>query len=348
MENGSKTVTIQDVARVAGVSKTAVSSALSGNGRLSAERREAILQVARQLRFEVNPHARRLSRGMSQNTIGFYALGLDVGVGTQKIQLIQHLLADRGYDVPLYAYGAYGAGEVVNQAKLMQTVCQQRPEAIVCCTGNFQAEVKAELELYIQRGGIVVCYDTPMDIDCDTVILDRATHNYEAAKYLLSMGHRELGLYVNGVNAPCGERLRGFMDALRDYGGVTDPEWMFNGLFESGGKAMAEHFLQLERRPSGIVVVNDNAALAFIAEVQNAGLQVPGDVSVVGQDDIAIAPYGRVPLTTISHPVEAIAHKVVELVCDRLQNQYDGPPRRIVMRGELIERASTAPPKSGP
>ncbi|RYF41545.1 MAG: LacI family transcriptional regulator, partial [Cytophagaceae bacterium] len=70
---------------------------------------------------------------------------------------------------------------------------------------------------------------------------------------------------------------------------------------------------------------------------------VPEDMSVVSHDDLPIALYGAVPLTAMSHPIEETAHAIVDLLRERIENHYDGPPRRIVLRGELHVRQSTTP-----
>jgi DNA-binding LacI/PurR family transcriptional regulator len=100
-------------------------------------------------------------------------------------------------------------------------------------------------------------------------------------------------------------------------------------------------------RPTGLCIVNDRAAQAFIVGAEELGLRVPEDVSVVGQDDLPPARFGRVPLTTVTHPVAAIADLMLALLRQRLAG-YDGPPRREVVRGELVARSSTARPPSPP
>jgi DNA-binding LacI/PurR family transcriptional regulator len=355
MGSGSTTVTIGDVARSAGVAKSTASAALNGKeGKygVSAEKREAVLLAAQRLGFEVNPHAQRLANGRCDTSISIVTPTMDLGVGTSKITAIQQLLLERGYDVSVHSYSLKQREEATAQATLMNQLRRQKPRAIICCTTSMQEDATLELKRYIDEGGIAVCYDQAQgydaEIGCDRVVFDRAGNSYQAAKHLLELGHRKLGLFVNGVHTPGGERMEGFQKALKQYGGYTRDEWYFSGTFmyEEGGRSMAKQFLKLKERPTAICVVNDNAALAFIAEVQNAGIRVPQDVSVIGHDNLSFVPFGAVPLTAMSHPVKEIAHYVGNLLLDRAEGGYNGAIRQVILQGTLVVRQSTAPPQT--
>lgn len=342
-------MTLEDLAREIGVSRSLVSIAFTGNGRIAPQTRERILQSAQEMGFSPNPHARRLASGRCQNTIGLFSLGLDFGVVTHKIKIIQGLLMDKGFDVPLYAYGAYRPSEVRRQAELMGTLRRQQPRAIICATRALEADALKELEQYRSEGGIVVCYDYCVPLDCDQVIFDREDNTYQTAKHLLELGHRHLGLYMGGATTPSGERKDGLDRALGEAGLQPNPQWMFNGeTDEEGGILLAQQFLALQERPTGLCIVNDRAALSFINEVRRAGVRVPEDVSVVCHDDQPAARYSAVPLTTNTHPVQEIAAAVAALLCSRLDGSYSGTARQHIVRGALVVRDSAAPPLAEP
>jgi DNA-binding LacI/PurR family transcriptional regulator len=337
----SKRVTIRDVALAAGVDKATVSYALSGKRQVTEKTREAVLKAARELGYRPNPHAQRLSNGGCTKTIGLFSLGLDLGVATSKIQIIQRLLSQQGFDVPLYAYGAYGGGEHVNQVELMRTLCMQGPRAIVCITTGLQAEAMQELQNYMEQGNLVVCFDLPTSLPCDHVIFDREDNTYQAARHLLELGHRDLGYYAHGPHRVHDVRRNGFCRALQEWEVPVNQQWLFSGgLYGEGGIQLARQFLQLASRPSGLCITNETVAAMFIHEIQNAGLRVPQDVSVVSHDDLPIAQCCAVPLTTVTHPVEEIASHVVNMVSSRLHGEYEGAPRETVVRGSLVQRQS--------
>jgi DNA-binding LacI/PurR family transcriptional regulator len=139
-------------------------------------------------------------------------------------------------------------------------------------------------------------------------------------------------------------RLQGFRRALAEFGVSSGEEWFFqNASYEMGGAEMARRFLEMEDRPTGLCIVNDYVALAFLVEVMRAGLRVPEDVSVVSHDNQPVALFCPVPLTSVSHPVEAIAQTVVEMLIERLEGS-DAPPRTVTIQGELVQRESVAAP----
>ncbi len=342
-----KPMTIQDVARVLGVSTSTVSSAFSGRGTITAQRRAAVLESARALGYEPNPLAQRLRNGRCPKTIGLFSLGLDFGVATRKIQIIQRLLSAQGYGVPLYVHSADGAGEVMQQVEFMITLRRQQPRAIICATRNLHPETLVELERYRGEGGIVVCYDETMKIDYDQVEFDREDNNYQTARHLLELGHRDLGFYVESMPYLDGPRLRGFERALGEFGLKKRDEWLFQGgSNEDGGMMLAEQFLALKRRPTAVCVVNDRTASAFVNALLRAGLRVPEDVSVVCHDDEPVARSSMVALTTGTQPVEKIAEQVVQMLLSRLDGSYCGPPRLVQVQGEFVVRDSTAAPAS--
>nr|MBC7612692.1 LacI family DNA-binding transcriptional regulator [Pseudopedobacter sp.] len=156
-------ITMQDVAREVGVSKMTVSYALNGTGRMSEKTRQAVLEAAQRLGFERNPHAQRLSNGRSNNTVGLFSLWFDFGVGTQKMQLIQNTLNERGFDVPIYGAGLRDCREANAQAAALSVIRRQKPDALVCSTAGLHEKALEELRRYQNEGGVLVCYDHPVD-----------------------------------------------------------------------------------------------------------------------------------------------------------------------------------------
>lgn len=342
-----KPVTLQDVARATGISLATASLAINGKGRVSPETREAVRRAARELGFRADPAARRLATGRQSDTIALFSLFLDLGVFTLKLQRLQAILIENGYTAPMYAYGEMVQDVHPDHVALLENLRRQRPLAIACNINGLGTLAIAEIERYMDEGGYVVCFDGEPIFDCDTVTFDRADNTYQAAQHLIELGHRDIGFF----NAHQRRRLSGFTRALQDGGIEVREEWLFGGshrqsVYEESGALLAEQFLRLRHRPTGICIVNDPAAVAFIAQVQQHGVRVPEDVSVVGHDGLSIGKWASaVPLTTVSQPIDLIAQSVANLLLDRLRHNYEGPARQIVVRGELIRRKSTAPPQ---
>ena len=342
----STAITIRDVARVAGVSKSAVSAALTGNGRIKTETKAAILQVAAELGFEPNAHARRLQdKGLSQS-IGLFTLDLDLSVGTGKIKWIRNLLARQGFEVTIHACSYPDRHNSTDTVREMKLLAQQRPRAIICNTTDLPVGVFEALQSYRAQGGVLLCYDRAVAVECDQVVFDREDNTFQAANHLLELGHREIGFFDVSSNPRDRSRVSGFEKALNRYELKTRDKWIrgytVEKEFEENGVEMAAYFLELAQKPTAVCIVNDYAAIAFISELQRAGLRVPADLSVVGHDDRLMARYCNVPLTSVSHPVEAIAQGVVDVLLQRLNGEVDAPFQLQNVRGELAVRQSTS------
>jgi DNA-binding LacI/PurR family transcriptional regulator len=288
-----------------------------------------------------------LATGGTNKSIALFSLYLDLGVMTRKLQLLQRNLHDRGYNAPIHAFGTDVGSKDVNQAALLRNLRSLRPRAIVLSTMKLNDEAVDEVRQYIKKGGHVVAYDVPVDLECDKVLFDRNQNTYTAARHLLDLGHREIGFYVGSWPvAGNNPRLAGLKTALSEFNAPLLEEWLdfANNIEwhpdEDLGVQLAKFYLSLKKRPTAMCIVNDMMAAAFINTVRAHGLQVPEDVSVIGHDDFPfIKTFG---LTTVSHPVRTIANEVVQLLMNRLEDSYAGSPITQTVHGELCLRQSTA------
>jgi LacI family transcriptional regulator len=354
---GTEAATMQDIADALGVTKTTVSKALNDKGRLSAQTREAVLAMAQQLNFQPNQQARTLSNGRNYNTVGLFALLLDLGLGTRKLQLLQHALAQKGFKTPIHVCGMHTAAhEKDSQVEAMASLIAQRPVGIICNTSRLCDEALDGLWRFQEQGGVVTCYDNQVDIDCDQVIFDRSHNTYTATRHLLELGHRDIA-FSSGVYVSDPRRVVGYRSALAEFGvemrddrlihgDITGAAAEYNGgINEEIGVRLAHIVLDLKPRPTAIVIVNDQVAAAFIAESLRRGMRVPEDISVVSLDNLPLAAFtSAVPITVVSQPVEEITSGTLDFLLSRIEGNETGPARRLVVQGTLIERQSTAPP----
>jgi len=346
-----KQITLQDIADQMQLSLCTVSQALSGKGRVSIKTRERVCRVAKELGFEPNAAAQRLAHGQGDKSIALFALYLDLGVVTRKLQLLQRDLHERGYDAPIHAFGTNVGSKEVNQAELLRKLRSLRPRAIVLYTMKLNDAAVDEVRQYIRHGGHVVAYDVPLDLDCDKVLFDRSQNTYTAMRHLLDLGHQEIGFYVGSWPvAGNNPRLAGLKTALAEFNVPLSQKWLDfaddadNFAYRTNedlGIQLAEYYLSLKKRPSAMCIVNDMIAASFVNIVRAHGLRVPEDVSVIGHDDLPfIRTFG---LSTVSHPVREISSGVIEMLMDRLEKGYSGTARTRTVHGELCSRHSTAP-----
>jgi DNA-binding LacI/PurR family transcriptional regulator len=354
----SKTATIYDLAQATGLSKTTISDALRGNGRVAPETRQMILDTARSIGYEANYYAQRL-KGGSSNVIGLVTLALDTHTLMHRILLMQHLLNEEGFDVPIHGAGLSAARKPVDQAAMINTLRRQKPRGVICHTYGLSLDAVQELRRYQDSGGNIVCFGTqPVGLECDQVQFDAAEAVYSATKHLLELGHRRIGLLPTGTVPPDHLWYRGWERALSEFGVAPCAEWVMDKFpspsikmipdgSELSAEVRAKEFINWEKthstpRPTALCIINDHVASAFVSILLRAGLSVPGDVSIVSYDDMPIARYCIVPLSAVKYPVEEIANEVVQLMCSRIDGSYSGAPRQVCVHGDLTIRQSTA------
>jgi DNA-binding LacI/PurR family transcriptional regulator len=196
---------------------------------------------------------------------------------------------------------------------------------------------------------VCYCYGEAVDVPCDQVIYDEEDATYLATRHLLELGHRDIGIFNVGERVRSGPNRAGYVKAPEDFGAPLHEEWLFRNegvlRYEEEGELLAKQFVNMKHRPSGLCLANDYAAVAFISTLHRAGLQVPRDVSVVGDNNDPIAAHGMVPLTTVEYPLETIARHVIDLLQSRLDGTYSGESLQVPVRSKLVLRDSTAAPE---
>jgi DNA-binding LacI/PurR family transcriptional regulator len=187
-----KTVTLRDVAALAGIDKATVSRALNGKSNVSPKSREAALKAAAELGFQPDLYAKRLAEGRNNNVIALLP-SYDLGVLTRQAYFIKHRLDELGFEVQNQNIPNYVSHFEEQQIALFNKVRRQRPGAMVVGS-PFVPGVLPELQLFKEDGGIVVGYDRELDLECDQVPFDHTHRAYIATRHLLELGigHRFL------------------------------------------------------------------------------------------------------------------------------------------------------------
>ncbi|RYF40680.1 MAG: LacI family transcriptional regulator, partial [Cytophagaceae bacterium] len=278
--DATRAVTIRDVAGYVGVTPMTVSRVLNDTGRISESTRVAVRQAMRELGYEPNVNARRLAGARDERTVALLLPRLDFDVTLRKIATLQQLLSQHGYSVPLHAFGALAVPDASEQSALARELRRQKPRAIVCKFGILPPGAQDEVRRYQQEGGSVISFNEPADLECDQVLFDREDNNYQSARYLLNLGHRDIGLWMTSPgDILASPRLYGFQRALREYGVPERSEWLLhNGHYtcnESSGAKLAMRLLEMKERPTAMCIVNDSAAQACVAELQRGGRRLP-------------------------------------------------------------------------
>jgi DNA-binding LacI/PurR family transcriptional regulator len=310
------------------------------------------------LGYQPNVNARRLLQSRVHGLTAVFVSEIPAYAAylLERAHHLQNRLATLGYDAPLII-GRSMSPEATR--KQVMSLCGQRPAGIVwMCVTWYGEELKPMFAQYARSGGELVCLDWQQDEEpprgASMVQFDRHHNSYVVTKHLIELGHRSLGVFIapnTGQLAAYHPRNQGVLQACKESG--MDAAGVRLRWFEipnfpgpKAGLAIAEQFLSLSpaERPTGMVLLNDRTAMAFIARVQRDGIRVPEDVSVVGHDDDEMSAYFPVPLTTVSHPHIAIAEAAANQMHLRLTSHKQDMYPVIAVQGELRVRASTAPP----
>jgi DNA-binding LacI/PurR family transcriptional regulator len=346
----TKRSTLLDLARETGLSRAAVSYALNEHQSIPEVTRQKVREAADRLGYLPNAHAQNLASGRRGKTVDMFVMGLDSAIGSQHALTIQWKLFNTGYKVPLHAFGfAFGKDEAQGKVSIVEMVRgfrQNRSLAVVCALipEGLPEATYDELNRYMDEGGIVVTYGCETKLSCDQAIFDAAAGIYIAARHLIDQGHRDIGFSSFVANDRANPWTLGFERALGESDIPVTTEWLVcTSHFESGGAELAQWFDQRKKSslscPTALVIVNDAAASIFVSQLTQMGYKVPDDISVVGFDDLPVAQYGQVPLTTIHHPVIEIAGLVTEFVDSRVRG-FSGAPRKQRVEMPLVQRQS--------
>ena len=322
-------VTIGDVAREAGTSVSTVSRAFTSPAMLRAETHAHVIAVADRLGYRPNRAARGLVTGKTGN------LGVIVpDLGNPFFPAILKGVQARARAADYAVFLADSDEDAAEEASLVQAMAKQVDGVILCASRMSPAQldrVAAQTSLVLINRRF---RDRP------TVTMDVAGAMRQAIDHLVALGHRRVA-YVGGPRASWAnrERRRGLRHATRH--GLEITEFgPFAPHFDSGPHGAD---LAIAAGVTAVIAYNDLMALGVMAGLANRGVAVPGDVSVVGFDDIAMAGMATPPLTTVAMQNERAGRAAVDLLTEllRLNGEDTGELRR-ELDCQLIVRGSTA------
>jgi LacI family repressor for deo operon, udp, cdd, tsx, nupC, and nupG len=335
-----KTTTIQDVARFANVSTATVSRALSSPQKVSEGTRARVSEAIRVTGYTLNQAGRSL-RQRSARTILVGLPDIRNPFFSSILDAIEREAAARGYGV--LVLNLYLGHETI--LRLQNFLLSNRADGLLLLDGSVDTDL---LRAISEQAGaipiVVACEEIP-NSGFHTVLTDNIEAAQRATRHLVDLGHRRIGhLLGPDHNVVSRDRLAGFTRALTEAGIAPAPEWLFRGNFEmESGFAAAARFASLNRRPTAIFAANDESAIGFLSGLRQHGLVCPRDISVVGFDDLGVAPHYAPPLTTMRQPRETLGRMAAEALIDMVEEpETRAAPLRVVLRSELVVRESTA------
>ena len=329
-------VTIKDVAQAAGVSITTVSHTINGTRRVSDRLQARVLKAMKDLDYRPNVLARSLRVGRTR-TIGLIIPDNSNLFFAEIARTIEDIGYQHGYSVIL----CNSDGKPEKQQRYIQTLVDKKVDGIIFMSSGESAD---DLQQLVDNNIEVVAVDRDVPRPCtDTVLLDNESAGYQATQHLIELGHRRIAC-ISGPSelTSSAQRVVGYRRAMREAGLELNPAYLVTGDFQiEGGETGIIQLMGIMPRPSAVFVCNDMMAIGAIRGALQLGIKVPGDLSLVGFDDIALARAMSPALTTMAQPVPDLARSATELLIQRMKGQLGSEHRqRIVLPARLVVRDS--------
>lgn len=310
----ARKLTIRDIARLAGVSKSTVSRVLNDSINVDPLTRERVQQVIAEQDFVPDQTAMQLANG-DRRLIGMLLPAL-WSFMTEIIQGVADTVQESGYEIILYSStsshkdfrGVIDRVLATNlTAGLLASIHTHSPQHLVT--------------LSRRNLPVVMINTTAVRLDIPWVSVDNVGGMRLATRHLLSLGHKRVAFLFPCPDLPCfHDRYDGYCQALREAGIVPDPMLAF---YDDGSIVKCLHEIQaMSDPPTALVVGNDYLAYSVLVELEKLGWRVPEDMAVVGFDDIVPPLQGRFSLTTVRQPFHEIGQCAAEMLLSLLDPRF--------------------------
>lgn len=332
---------IRDVAARAGVSVATVSRALRGLPHVAPGTRARVLGAAQELRYVADPHAARLAAGRT-TTIGMVVPLLHQWFFGQVVSGVEAVLDAAGYDLLLY-----NVSRPETRARFLASQpFRKRVDGLIVVDLPLDDGAQATLA----HAATPVVTVGIRSARFPSITIDNVAGAATASRHLVNLGHEHIGLIGNHPDDPLHftaplERRKGYQSVLRDQGLAVRPDLDVPGGFslEGGAEAMAV-LLAAKHPPTAVFSMSDEMAVGALRTVRNAGLRVPGDISVVGFDGHEMAEV--LGLTTVAQPVVAQGEAAARRLLEVIAGADPDAPHPAVLPTALRVRETTGPPST--
>ncbi|MGW9527280.1 LacI family DNA-binding transcriptional regulator [Paenibacillus terrae] len=331
-------ISIKDIARLSGVSVATVSRVINENGRFSEETRQKVNEVIQKYQYETNSIAKSLRMSKSQ-TIGVLVPDINNEFFSVIVQKTESFLFKQGYSTII----CNTAKDAEKEREYLKTLDGKMVDGLICISG--QEELSAEL---LKRPIPIVCIDRRPKINTNVAFIE--SNHYEggflATEELINKGCKNILLLTKQNNlSSVNERLHGYKDALQKHGLYPSEDRLVavrnDGPTLEAAQAAIERVLEKKLRFDGIFATNDWLALGGLLALQKYGVQVPGEVKIVGFDNDTISKYCNPPLTTIEQDKETLADKACNVLLRMLSGERLEQEQHYSVPVRLIQRSTT-------
>jgi LacI family transcriptional regulator len=331
------TVTIYDVAREAGVSMATVSRVVNNNPNVKPQTRKKVFEAIERLGYRPNAVARGLA-SKKTTTVGVVIPDISNAIFAEVARGIEDIANMYHYNIILCNADKRKEKEI----RVINTLLEKQVDGLLFMGGVVTDEHLQAFQTATVP--IVLCGTNVEGNTMAAVDIDHQQAAHDAVKLLLDKGHRRIGMISGNLQDPNNgfSRYNGYKNALDEAGVAFDESLVRigNHRYESGIEAM-KYFLELPERPTAIFSATDEMAIGAIHAAQDAGLAIPGDISVISVDNSRMASMVRPLLTTVAQPMYDIGAVSMRLLT-KLMNKENVEKGKVTLMHEVIQRQSVA------
>lgn len=328
-------VTLQMVARQAGVSPSTVSRILNGTAKVSEAKRISVERAIESLGFRPNLVARSLAGGRTM-TVGVLTQYIDSPFYGAGVRGIEEILTGRGF-TPIVTSGLWDENR---ERRSLWEFIERKVDGLIVLTSRLSDE---ELKAFAEKVPLVVIGRDLGPSQVQSIDFDNCSAGRIAAEHLLNLGHREIAV-IMGLkdHKDSDERLDGILEAIESVGLSIDTKLVMVGDYhERGGHRAMRSIISGGSPFSAVIALNDQMALGAMLALRQSGLRVPEDISVVGMDDLPATAFFAPPLTSVGQPVYQMGKRAAELLLEWISGELVGPQAAQVVEPYLAVREST-------
>lgn len=316
-------MTIRELAKLTGKSYATVSRALNDNPKVALKTKEDIKRIAREAGYNINAGAKSLATGIHM-TVGvlypYQHLRAVESVYTVRLtHLIRNELTKYGFDTLIHGYDTIGE----DTTEVTRLVRQKKVDGLLIMGYEITEEAVLETARYTDRFLLINPVHEPWVRQYDHIMIDHYHGGALAARALLERGQRKLAT-VAEESPQFRVRMDGFLSEACKVSGVTVSHFRLDsGSYEDAyrlGTAQAGELKDVD----GVFVQSDNSAFGILNALQDGGIKVPGDVSIIGYDDVDWCAYSRPSLSTIHQPKTDVAVMAVKAITSRVLHGKEG------------------------
>ncbi|MEX1079908.1 MAG: LacI family DNA-binding transcriptional regulator [Homoserinimonas sp.] len=332
-------VTIRDVAAAAGVSQATAARALNGYGSVSAKALEKVTASAALLGYKTNIIAQGLRLGQT-HTVGFVPGDIENPFFATVARHLGDTLEAGGYMLLLSSSDE----RLEREQKIIETLRAHMMAGLVIAPTS--AASAPHLSALVEAGVPLVLVDRRIDgVEADTVTVDNEGGGFQAVSHLIELGHKRIAVLVDDLAiSSSAERLAGYRHAFEVHGLRLDPSLTaVGGASRDGARDATRQLLSMSDRPTALFTTDNFMTEGALRAIQDAGLSMPEDISLIGFDDFNLTTFVQPGVTVVSQPIAELGQEAGRLMLRRLRGERD-PSHNVSLLAELVVRGSARPP----